>query len=608
MAPHSGHLDGAPPATPAALARRFLRLIADEAGGRRIGGLLGLTAAATAAEGIGILMLIPLLSALGLGGGAAEPVGMAPLAGALGLYLLIVAAAAALLAGRSVAAATLRTRLLDGLRSRLHAAALAMSWPDFQSLRGSDLKEIMTVEVGRMGIVFESVMTLLVALMLVPTMLVVALVLSPGLTLLTLALAGLALVATRRLGRLSFALGRRQGEASRAMMADLADDLAGLRVIKAFGAERARAGLMERHFAALRAAQIDHVRMQALEKAALQVAAAVTVAVALLAAVTVMGLSLAEAAALILAFGRLSQTLLRALTHWRRMTASLPALEAYERALARCRAAAEPEPAEAAPEPVGEIRLEGVAVRFADGRAGLRGVDAVIPVGRVTALIGPTGAGKSTLADLVAGLASPTEGAVAIDGVPLSAGLRRAWRRRVGLVPQDPFLFHDTIRANLLLARPEADEAALRAALEEAAGLAFVDRLPRGLDTVVGDRGMALSGGERQRVALARALLRRPSLLVLDEATASLDQETEGLVAATLDRLRGRATVLVVAHRPATVRHADHVILLEEGRVAAAGDWPAVRRAAGARLAELGMLDPAQEGRPAAPVSPFPSG
>jgi ATP-binding cassette subfamily C protein len=268
------------------------------------------------------------------------------------------------------------------------------------------------------------------------------------------------------------------------------------------------------------------------------------------------------------------------------------ALASYDETLTLCRDVAEPITSADAPELHHGMRFSRVSVTYGQGddtRTGLDGVDAELPAGKITAVIGPSGAGKSTLADLVSGLTVPDSGEILIDDVPLVSGLRRVWRQRVAVVPQDPFVFHDTIAANLRLARPEADDAALWQALEEAAVADVVRAMPLGLNTVVGDRGARLSGGERQRVVLARALLRWPALLVLDEATASLDGETEAVVARTLASLRGTCTVLVVAHRPSTVRAADHVLLLEAGRLIAAGSWPEVRRVAGPRLAVLGM-------------------
>ena len=207
------------------------------------------------------------------------------------------------------------------------------------------------------------------------------------------------------------------------------------------------------------------------------------------------------------------------------------------------------------------------------GRPALEKVSLVVPARKITAIAGPSGAGKSTLADLLLGLLEPAGGEVCVDGVPLDASNRHRWRRSVAYVPQDPCLFHDTIRANLRWARPEATEAEMWQALRLAAADGFVAALPEGLDSVAGDRGGRLSGGERQRIALARALMRKPALLVLDEATGQLDAGNERRILATLASLRGRMTVVAVAHRRGLLEGADRIVLLESGRVAAAGVW-----------------------------------
>jgi ATP-binding cassette subfamily C protein len=203
----------------------------------------------------------------------------------------------------------------------------------------------------------------------------------------------------------------------------------------------------------------------------------------------------------------------------------------------------------------------------------LHDVSLEIPSRSTTALVGVSGAGKTTLADLAIGLIAPTSGSVLVDGKPISGVSLRRWRNAVAMVPQDPFLFHDTIRANLLWGRPDADEDDLWAALGLAAASDFVAALGDGLDTVVGDRGTRLSGGERQRLALARALLRRPELLVLDEATSSLDTEHELVIRTALAGLRGELTIIVIAHRLSTVSHADRIVVVDDGRVVEAGTW-----------------------------------
>jgi ATP-binding cassette subfamily C protein len=211
----------------------------------------------------------------------------------------------------------------------------------------------------------------------------------------------------------------------------------------------------------------------------------------------------------------------------------------------------------------------------------------VLAPGSTIALAGPSGAGKTTVCDLMAGLILPTAGQVTVNGRPLTRERLLAWRRSVGLVPQDPFLFHETIEVNLRWARPEATAPQLWGALRLANAAEFVRGLPEGLETVVGDRGTRLSGGERQRLALARALLREPELLLLDEATSSLDTENELAIRTALSSLRGHTTILLIAHRLSTVREADQIVVLDAGRVVESGTWDELAHLQAGRLQSL---------------------
>ncbi len=225
------------------------------------------------------------------------------------------------------------------------------------------------------------------------------------------------------------------------------------------------------------------------------------------------------------------------------------------------------EPAGAA----GAIRFDDVTLAF-DGRErpALRELTLEIPASSHTALVGSTGAGKSTVADLLLRFIEPDTGEIRVGDLSLGSLDAEAWRRRVAWVPQHPALFHGTVADNLRLGAPGAGEDAMRAALESAGALAFVEALPEGLATPIGEDGVRLSGGERQRIAIARAFLRDAPLLILDEATSHLDDEAQEHVLASLASMRDR-TVLVIAHRMELVRAADRVIVLEDGRVAEVG-------------------------------------
>jgi ATP-binding cassette subfamily B protein len=217
-----------------------------------------------------------------------------------------------------------------------------------------------------------------------------------------------------------------------------------------------------------------------------------------------------------------------------------------------------------------EIAFDRVSYRYGD-RWAIRDVNLVVPAGRTLALAGHTGAGKTTLGHLLLRWFDPQEGRIRLNGVDLRDLPRAELTRLIGHVPQDVFLLHDSIRANLELAAPGASPEQIAAACDAAQVTPFLDRLPDGLDTVVGDRGARLSGGERQRVAIVRALLRDTPVLVLDETSSQLDALSERDVQAALNRVRAGRTTLVIAHRLATLRAADLIAVLERGRIADVG-------------------------------------
>ena len=219
-----------------------------------------------------------------------------------------------------------------------------------------------------------------------------------------------------------------------------------------------------------------------------------------------------------------------------------------------------------------EIRFEGVGFAYRPGWPVLQDVDLVVPRGSVVALVGPSGAGKSTLVDLVARFHDPTAGRITVDGVEVREFGIASLRASIGMVSQETVLFHDTVRANVAYGMADASLADVERAARAAHAHEFVTALPLGYETLVGERGTQLSGGQRQRLAIARAILRDPPILILDEATSALDTEAERLVQAAIERLLAGRTVLVIAHRLSTVRRADQIVVLDQGRVVERGD------------------------------------
>ncbi len=243
----------------------------------------------------------------------------------------------------------------------------------------------------------------------------------------------------------------------------------------------------------------------------------------------------------------------------------------------------------------GAIGFEGVSFRYPSRpeHPALDGVSLDVKPGETVALVGPSGAGKSTMIQLLQRFYDPNEGVVTIDGVALTKLARTAFRRQIALVPQDAVIFATTARENIRFGRPEATDAEVEAAAKAAAADDFLRKLPEGYDTFVGERGFMLSGGQKQRIAIARAILRDAPILLLDEATSALDAESERLVQQAVDEMAKGRTTLIIAHRLATVKKADRIVVFEEGRIVAQGTHAELVEEGGlyARLARLQFTD-----------------
>ena len=217
------------------------------------------------------------------------------------------------------------------------------------------------------------------------------------------------------------------------------------------------------------------------------------------------------------------------------------------------------------------MRFDQVEFEYEPGKPVLHGISFESRPGTVTALVGSSGSGKSTIISLICGFHTATRGRLLVDGLDLAEVRLASYREQLGVVMQETFLFDGTIRENVLFSRPQASEAEWREACRVARVDEFAERFPEGFETIVGERGVKLSGGQRQRISIARAILANPRILILDEATSSLDSESEAMIQAGLNHLMQGRTTFVIAHRLSTIRHADQILVIEQGNIVERG-------------------------------------
>jgi ATP-binding cassette subfamily C protein len=556
-------------------------------------------------EGIGLLLLVPLLELVGVSverGGigrladsvaaAFAIVGFRPtLASVLGVYVLIVSGRALLQRSQAIGTAALEQHFVLHLRRRLYHSISAAQWLLLSRTRSPDLVHALTKELDRVSGATSQLLNLIAQLLVGAVYLLLALKLSAAMTL-AAAASSIGLMLLLRAGtRNTRLVGERLSTTSEALFSATMEHLAGLKTARSYGAELRNTRIFSDLSERVAQVWIDAQRSFAGVRVGFEIGSVLILSVVLYMAVAVLQLAAAGVLLLLFLFARLVPRFSAVQQSYQYLVHALPAFERVSQLIAEC---------EAAPEVIGMdrvhmgqlrsgIELKAVTFSYNPGKqpATLTNLNLSIPAHRTTALVGPSGAGKSTVADLVIGLVTPDLGSVYVDRVSLEASRLGAWRDQIGYVAQDTFLFHDTVRANLLWAHPEATEAEIWESLRLAAADGFVSRLPEGLDTIVGDRGVRLSGGERQRLALARALLRKPSLLILDEATSALDSENERRIQQAIEALHGDITILIITHRLSAIRGADIIHVLENGRVVESGSWDALTTDRGGRFHAL---------------------
>jgi ATP-binding cassette subfamily C protein len=544
--------------------------------------LVGLT------EGLGILLLLPLLNLAGVdverGSVAALAARVSSIVAALRLphtlpallvlFVAVMGAQALIARWQAIVTRRIEFDFAAHLRERLYRAIVESRWSYFARQRAADFAHALTAEIDRAAIAAQFLLGLAATGLVMAVYLGLAMRLSASMTILVTACAALLLLALRGLLGRARRAGRRVSESVNELYATTLEHLGGMKTIKSYGAEPAAIAAFRGVARASADRHLAAIRNYATLKAWSEAGAMVVLAALLYVSLTVVRLTTAEILLLIFLFARVMPRAAAMQQYLHHFLTSLPSFASIQRAIDSADAARDGTVAagaavsEAQAPPA--IRFDAVSFAYSEGGPlALREVTAEIGAGAITVVIGPSGSGKSTLADLAMGLLAPSAGAVRVDGRPMRELDLRAWRRRIGYVAQEPFLFHDSIRANLRWGNVGAADDDIEAALRAASAHELVMRAPGGLEAVVGDRGGWMSGGERQRLALARALVGRPSVLILDEATSNLDEENERQILEALARLRGAMTILLVTHRAAALGIADVVVALDEGRLAA---------------------------------------
>lgn len=561
-----------------ALVRDFVRF-----GGRKLVVAVGLMLAGGFFEGIGLAMLVPVLALLTpqVGGrwqarvqavltaiGAHDPA--TQLAVLLAMFCLLIGARAVVLAARDRHVADLSLAFVDHRRLVAVTDLAHADWAALSRLERARVGHILSSEIGRLAMACTLLLYMLMAGIMLAAQAVLMIILSPRVAVLMLCLALLGVAALFPLSRRAAIVGTSSARFGFRIAGEAAQFLGGLKAAVVHDRVDAFVDQIAREGAALRALQTEQQRLQSHATIAGATIAAMFGAAMILGAVLVGASTVTLLAALVVLL-RMSGPVRSLQLSVQQLLGVLPAFAALRALQADLGPAAPVDRSGAADEggargqSCGVIRFERVSFGYPGmGWAIFRELDITIAPGTIVGLTGPSGVGKTTFLDLLTGLLEPGGGRIVIDEAVLGPATLAVWRRRLAYVAQDPYLGNDTIRRNLAWSAEPPPEEAVWDALEHVGAADLVAAMPDGLGTRVAERGTRLSGGERQRIALARALLRRPALLILDEATNAIDIATERTVLANMRAELPEATILVVAHRAETLRACGRVIDLAD--------------------------------------------
>jgi ATP-binding cassette, subfamily C, bacterial len=540
--------------------------------------LIALLGLAGFSEALGVATLLPLLDAVGGSEGgerSAASAAVERLLNAFGaqatlpsllvliVFAMFLKAGFRLLAMQQVGYTV--AHVATDLRLSLLRALAVTSWPYFVGQRVGRFSNAVGSEAVRAANAYRSACALFAACIQVLVYTTVAMLVSWQVAVLAIAAGGLMVMLLSRAVGMSREAGQRQNLALRTLSSRLTDALSGIKAIKAMGREEHLQPLLEHEAEALRAAQKKQVFAGELLISAQEPILALLLAIGIYVGTTIFDLPLGYVFMLGFLFYRLAGRISTMQVEYQAIAGGEAAFASLQEVTDAAWEAQESTSGRHRPRLEREIVFDNVSFSHGEKEV-LRNADLRIAAGEFVTIVGASGAGKTTAIDLLVGFFNPAGGRVRIDDIPLEDMNLRAWRQFVGYVPQETFLFHDSLRENVTLGDPTlTDEDVLRA-LRLAGAEAVVEALPNGIMTPLGERGSKLSGGQRQRVGLARALVRTPVLLILDEVTSALDLATELAICETLEQLPGQVTIIAISHRPGFVDKADRIVKLHDGR------------------------------------------
>ncbi|MGN6750668.1 MAG: ABC transporter ATP-binding protein [Xanthobacteraceae bacterium] len=570
----------------AALFRQTIAFVRDFAAFAGLSGVIAAALAVLAAifEGVGLLLLVPLLSIVTVSDGgsgwthrllaqafaiANAQTRAARLGLLLGVFAVLVVMRAIIVARRNIKLAQIQTWFIEAVRARLAGRLAAAPWPVVSRLQHARVTHLMSGDIARVGAATHHLVQFSASIVVIGAQVVIAFLLAPVLTTVALFLIGIGAAVGFAMLRQAHDFGTQVSRMGIALMHETSQFLGGLKLAAGQNRQANFVDEFQASLAAITREQLAYIRRDNRNRLAATIIAGLLGALIAFVGLVLFDIQPAVILTILLIFARISGPAMQMSDTLQEFAGTVPAhaeLLALERDLA----------AENVDTAAPAIRLTPGPIVFRDvsfhhdrsrrAGAGIERLDLTIAPGTFLGVSGPTGAGKTTFADLLIGLIEPDSGEIAVAGTPIRGAAAITWREHVSYVVQDPYLFRDTIRRNLLWANPQASESEIWDALATAGVDGFVAGLPAGLDTVLGERGTLISGGERQRLCLARAMLRRPFLFVLDEATSAIDVAAERKIIKAVLAIKPRPTIVMIAHRDVSLADCDRLLRLENGR------------------------------------------